>query len=208
VAAANIDTSLDAEELLFIAIKAMQADRDEEAIDYLKRALSVSPGDARLHYLLGAVHAQLGLYAREIEEMTQATALDPSLANASLQLGLLHLISGNVELARRAWAPLAALEREDPLRLFKTGMDAFLDGDYERAIARIKHGMERCELESLNREMQRIVEQAEALQAEAPKSKTAASESSPAGVAPLPASADSRHVLLAGYTKNRTDSKK
>jgi len=200
---AKIETNLDAEELLFIAIKAIEADQDEDAIGYLKRALSIAPQDARLHYLLGAVHAQLGLYARAIEEMTQATALDPSLGNAALQLGLLHLISEDVELARRAWAPLAELAEDDPLRLFKIGMEYFLDEDYEQAIAQIRRGMERCQLESLNREMQGVIEQAEALQAEPPKSKPAAAEGSPAGVAPQPASAQSKHVLLAGYTKHR-----
>jgi Flp pilus assembly protein TadD len=202
VTATNIETNVDAEELLSIAIKAMQADQDEHAIDCLKRALSISPKDARLHYLLGAVHAQLGLYPRAIEEMTQATALDPSLGSAALQLGLLHLITGDVEQARRTWAPLGTLGQDDPLRLFKTGIEYFLEEDYERAVAQTRRGMERCQLESLNREMQRIVEQAEALQAEAPKSKTAAADASPAD-APQPAAADSQHVLLAGYTKHR-----
>ncbi len=204
MAAANIETSVDAEELLFIAIKAMQADQDEDAIDSLKRALLISPQDASLHYMLGAVHAQLGLYARAIEEMTQATALDPALGNASLQLGLLHLVTGDAELARRAWAPLGALGEDDPLRLFKTGMEYFLDEAYDRAIAQIRRGMERCQLESLNREMQRIVEQAESMQAEASKPKAAASEAPPQRGTPQSASADSQHVLLAGYTKHRS----
>jgi hypothetical protein len=150
VAAGNIETDVDAEELLFIAIKAMKADRDEDAIACLKRA---------------------------VEDMTQATALDPSLGNAALQLGLLHLITGDVQRARHVWAPLEALAEDDPLRLFKRGMEYFLDEHYDQTLAEIRRGM----------------------RAEASKRKSAVSEAPAVAVAPTP---DSQHVLLAGYTKH------
>lgn len=59
---------LDADELLHLALNAAQANRHEEAITSLKRALDISPNDARMHYMLGAEHAQIGLHDRAVEE--------------------------------------------------------------------------------------------------------------------------------------------
>ncbi|HEX9810946.1 MAG TPA: tetratricopeptide repeat protein, partial [Burkholderiales bacterium] len=114
--------NLDDEELLHLALNASSENRHEEAISYLKQALNLAPANAKAHYMLGAEHAQIGLYDRATEEMAAAVKLDPDLVTAHFQLGLLHITSGRAKEAEDAWKPLDRLDREHPLHLFKTGL--------------------------------------------------------------------------------------
>src|SRR5262245_57558625 len=92
---------LDAEELLHLAMKALERERDEDAMAYLKRGLVLQPRSGLLHYLLGALYAQLGIDGRAIEELNQAVAYSPELHSARFQLGLLHYASTNFEAAEK-----------------------------------------------------------------------------------------------------------
>src|SRR5262245_28502601 len=128
---------LDAEELLQLALKASGEKGHEQSITYLKRALELKPDEGRLHYMLAAEHAQMGLYDRAAEEMAKAVELDPSLVTAHFQVGLLHITSGRVAQAEAAWRPLDKLGEDHFLRLFKTGMlhlvrDEFKERSEER----------------------------------------------------------------------------
>src|SRR6185437_13734707 len=113
---------LDESELLNLALHAMGNNHHDESMRLLKRTLNAFPGSARAHYLLGAEHAQIGMYDRAVSEMTEAVRLDPSLAAAHFQLGLLHVTAGRVREAQAAWLPLDRLPSDDPLRLFKSAM--------------------------------------------------------------------------------------
>jgi tetratricopeptide (TPR) repeat protein len=179
---------LDAQELLHLALKAMDEQRDAEAISLLKRGISLAPDDGRLHYLLGAMHAQLQLYERAIEEMQRAVALAPHIDMAHFQLGLLLLTSGQVDAARAAWAALDALQGEHPLRLFMAGLLELVDDEFDRCIEHLRRGIElNAEQPALNRDMGRVMEAAEAARARQMQTPGAAPEAS------------ARHVLLAGY---------
>lgn len=149
---------LDADELLHLALNAAEANRHEEAITSLKRALDLSPQDARLHYLLGAEHAQIGLHDRAIEEIGRAVALDPGLIMARFQLGLLHLTSGRVEQAERIWAPLEALDPGNALRQFKTGLLHLARDEFTDCARCLQEGMAaNLEHPTLNKDMQRVL---------------------------------------------------
>ena len=100
---------LDAEELLHLAIAASDRDQPERAIELLKRAIAADPSDARAHHLLGAEHAQLGLFDRAAEEMQRAIELDPQLDAARFQLGLLQLSSRQPQSAEATWQALGRL---------------------------------------------------------------------------------------------------
>src|SRR5215813_8519573 len=114
--------ALDAEELLFLALQAMEQDRDEEAITCLKRGIALEPKSGLLHHLLGAMYAQLGMIDRAIEEMTQAITHAPGLQICRFQLGLLHFTSADLQSAERVWQPLSELPAEHPLYLFRSGL--------------------------------------------------------------------------------------
>src|ERR1043165_7102337 len=100
---------LDAEELMHLALGAMERDRDDEALAYLKRAIALAPDSGLLHHLLGALYAEPGMIDRAIFEMTQAITHVPQLKMARFQLGLLHFTSGDLESAENVWAPLGEL---------------------------------------------------------------------------------------------------
>lgn len=165
--------SLDAEELMHLALKAMRENRDSDAIGYLERGIALAPDDGTLHYLLGAMHAQAGLPKRAIDEMSQATRLAPHIEMAHFQLGLLHLTSGNVDAAVSAWGALDALDAEHPLALFKTGMLHLARDRFAECIDALRHGIARNErYPALNRDMQRVIGRAEEALATNARSRT------------------------------------
>ena len=189
------DSALDAEELMHLAMRAMDAEKSEDAITYLKRAIALAPSDGRLHFLLGSLHAEIGLDERAIAELGRAVQLAPELHTAHFQLGTLLLKRGEVERANEAWRPLDVLERNHPLYLFKSALSQLAEGDYARCIAALKQGISRNdENEFLNVEMREVLAKTEALLA-------AEAQSAP-GRAGAPAQRDgeaAHHVLLSGY---------
>jgi len=193
---------LDPEELLHLALKAMEADKDDEAIAFLKRAISLAPENGQLHYLLGALHAEIGLIDRATEEITHAIELAPELITARFQLGLLHLSTGAFDEAQEAWRPLDQLDENDPLRVFKTGLVHLGNGELEACVADLKRGLAVSDHESLNHDMQRVIEKTEAELAAANAEASPAAQGKPETAsrqAPKRHQSDTQHVLLAGY---------
>lgn len=197
-------SALDAEELLHLALRAMEADSSEDAITFLKRALVLAPDDGRLHFLLGAVHADIGLDERAIDELGRAAQLAPELHAAHFQLGTLLLKRGDVQRASDAWRPLEALDGDHPLRLYASALTRLAEGDYARCIAELKHGIAQVdENAAYAAEMREALARTEALMAAEAGSAPAAAASpasQAAGVAaPKRTDLDAQHVLLAGY---------
>lgn len=191
------DSALDAEELMHLALRAMDNDKSEDALTYLKRALALAPNDGRLHFLLGALHAEIGLDERAIAELSRAVQLSPELHVAHFQLGTLLLKRGEVDRATEAWRPLDRLDRQHPLYLFKSALVRLADGDYAQCITELKQGIARNdENEFLNVEMREVLARTEALLAEEGQAAISAT-----AAAPLAHRDDSsgQHVLLAGY---------
>jgi tetratricopeptide (TPR) repeat protein len=192
----NTAERLDSDELLHLAIRASEADKHEESISYLKRALDIAPKNGKIHYLLGAEHAQIGLYERAIEEMRRAVDLDPTLYTAHFQLGLLYVTSGLPEQAKSAWKSLDNLGSNDPLYHFKSGLVHLISDEFPQAIENLKKGLATNKgNEALNRDMRRILSDVE---------KLVASPDGPAAQQATPKTGD-QHVLLSAYRQNRTD---
>jgi tetratricopeptide (TPR) repeat protein len=196
---------LDAEELLRFALES--TDDHETAIGYLKRALAIAPDDGRLHYLLGAAHAGLGLHERAIGELTHAISLAPHLFAAHFQLGLLHLTRNDLDSALRAWRPLDQLDPAEPLALFRSGLVHMATGDFDECIEDLRQGIAASpEGDSLARSMQGAVMEAEAAIAQGQGSPRVripvAPRTAPAGVTAK--AAEPQHVLLNAY-KQRQD---
>jgi tetratricopeptide (TPR) repeat protein len=186
----EVDNSLELQEILHLAMHAMAEGRHEQAISYLRRLLERQPDHAMAVYLLGAVHAELGMYGRAIEEMTRAVQLAPdALPTASFQLGMLHLGQGQLKEAEQAWEPLDRLPTDDCLQLFRNGMLHFANGRYQDCIRDLQAGI-RCNVlhDSLSDDMTQILERARA--------ELAQSEQ-PAEASPVPAA--SGHVLVSRY---------
>jgi Flp pilus assembly protein TadD len=190
------ESALDAEELMHLAMRAMDAEKSEDAITYLKRAIAIAPSDGRLHFLLGSLHAEIGLDERAIAELGRAVQLAPELHTAHFQLGTLLLKRGEVARANEAWRPLDMLDRSHPLYLFKSALSRLGDGDYAGCIAELKQGISRNdENEFLNLEMREVLAKTEALLA----AEAQSAQGGGAAAAPQRDGEPSHHVLLAGY---------
>lgn len=185
---------LDPEELLHLALEASRQNDSASAINYLKQAQFAAPTDGRICYLLSAEHAQLGMYDRAVEEMTKAVELDPTLHTASLQLGLLHLTRGNIEMALAAWEPLEQLPKSNPLYLFKHGLVHLA---HDELVAAKEQFMKGIALNTgnipLNHDITRIIDEIDKKLGENPPPDT-----------PPPTADAGSHVLLSAYktTKN------
>ena len=188
---------LDAEELLQLALRTSNDNKHEEAIGYLKRALDLKPEEGRLHYMLAAEHAQIGLYDRAAQEMQKAVDLDPSLVTAHFQLGLLHVTSGRVAQAEAAWRPLDKLGPDHFLHLFKTGMLHLVKDEFDECERCLERGIKANTFnEALNNDMRRIVREVQERRGKQPPT--------PAAEASRPSAQPAARVLSA-YRQNRDD---
>ena len=155
--------SLDADELLHLAIDASQKDKSDKSIEYLKQAIEIEPENGKIHYMLGAMHAELGMYERAIQDMQKAVECDPLLDTAHFQLGLLHVTSGNVEAAEKAWKALNRLGKSNALYLFKTGILQLTKDEFQECIDTLEKGIKLNDQNlPLNKDMQMLIEQAKA----------------------------------------------
>jgi tetratricopeptide (TPR) repeat protein len=188
---------LDADELLHLAIRASESGQHEESLSCLKRALEQAPKNGKIHYMLGAEHAQIGLYDRAAEDMAKAVELEPELYTAHFQLGLLHITSGRVAQAESVWTALDKLSPDHPLYLFKTGMLHLARDEFDQCAQNLKRGISlNTSNAALNNDMQRILGEID---------KT----SGPTGTAPAvpPKVAPPAHSLLSAYRENRQEEK-
>jgi tetratricopeptide (TPR) repeat protein len=181
----TIQSGLDDEELLHLAIEASRTGRHGDAITHLKEAANKSERNAKVRFLLGAEHAQIGLFDRAAEEMTAALKLDPGLVPARFQLGLLYLVHARVEESAAVWKGLDSLPENDPYLHFKRGLEALARDDFAGCEESLKRGLAlNTSNPPLNRDMQKILDDVAAR----------------AGGRPQPAaSEESAHVLLSAY---------
>jgi tetratricopeptide (TPR) repeat protein len=189
---------LDQAELLQLALNASAADDSGTAIAYLKEAVSRPDGTSVAHYLLGAEYAAIKMYDRAAGEMEAALALDPALAIARLQLGLLWLTGGAAEQALAVFGPLAELAEDDPLRLFGQGLCHLARDEFDDARALLVAGIAANSANPpLNGDMQRMIDAIDAHLAgvaAAPLAQMAPEPEAPAE--------DAHRMLLSAYTGN------
>ncbi len=132
---------LDAKEYLHLAINAMARDEHHAALNYIKEVLALEPENANALYLLGAEHAELGLYDRAIEEIEKALHIDPNIEMARFQLGLLYLKANQLEGAAKAFTYLAERSQVDSLAAYAAGLVALCKEDIPRAREKLALGL-------------------------------------------------------------------
>ena len=159
--------TLDPDELLHLAVAASDRDQTDQAIGFLKRAIEVAPDHAKAHYLLGAEHAQIGMFERAIDDMRRAVALDRELDAARFQLGLLLLTSRQPQSAEETWSELDRLGPDHPYVLFKTGLLHLARDEFNECLQCLRAGIAVNDANApLNADMQKIVAQVDALLAQ------------------------------------------
>lgn len=132
---------LDAKEYLHLAINAMARDEHHAALNYIKEVLELEPHNANALYLLGAEHAELGLYDRAVEEIEQALRIDPNIEMARFQLGLLYLKASKLDNAAQAFAHLATHAQADSLRAYAAGLVALCQEEITVAREKLALGL-------------------------------------------------------------------
>lgn len=190
----NTFSRLDADELMHLALAASQRGQAGEAIDFLKRLLEISPQNAEAHHILGAEYAQIGMYDRAVEEMTQAVAIDPGLDTLRFQLGLLHLTMRRVDEATEVWSGLDHLDHDHPYYLFKTGLIHLAKDEFAACTACLEKGIAANKFnEPLNNDMRRVLDEIAAqTDADAVADKQTEGQEEPAP-----------HLFLSAYTTGK-----
>jgi tetratricopeptide (TPR) repeat protein len=108
----------------------------------LRAAIAREPGNAELHYLLGAELAQRREYPEAVLQMRTALDIDPKLHFARLQLGLLYLTMSQPDDSLAIWAPLEDLEETAALKAFKRGLEALIRDDFSSCIGFLQRGID------------------------------------------------------------------
>lgn len=151
-------TELDTDELFHLAIFASSKGDHEKAIVHLKAGVE-REGSARFHYLLGAEHAEIGMYPRAIEDIGTALGIDPTIAEAWFQLGLLYAMSDKKDQAIAAWDNLDRFEDRPHLIRFKTAIQHYFEHSVVDAIDSMQQGLELNKTnQALNNDMIRLLQ--------------------------------------------------
>lgn len=190
--------TLDQSELFQLALKAGSGGDSGSAIAYLKEAVSRPDATAQAHYMLGAEYAQIQLYERAIGELEAALALDPALATARLQLGLLWLGADNGQRAADVLQLLVEPGVPETLQHFGAGLLQLLSGDLGQARQSLQQGVALNIVNpALNADMQSILGEIE-------RRMAGGVPTAPAAPAPdiEPEDGGQRHVLLSAYAGN------
>jgi len=125
----------------------------------LRAALDRDPGNAELHYLLGAEHAHLQEYPQAVLQMRTALDINPKLHFARLQLGLLYLTMSQPDDSLAIWAPLEELEETAALKAFKLGLEALIRDDFSTCIGFLQRGIDLNKHNAtLNDDMTQLIE--------------------------------------------------
>lgn len=172
-------------------LKSVQAQKGE-ALALLDRAVREHPADPRPLLVLAAelVHAK----QLDRAEAAYLLALQraPAFEIARFQLGLLLLTSGRPAAAFATWAPLDRLEENDPLRLFKRGLEALAQDQFEPARQLLIAGIAANDVNpALSRDMEKVLARIAEIQAGA----AGGAGKSPGGAA----SSGDNHVLVSSY---------
>lgn len=131
---------LDNEELLRLALDAINADRDADAISMLKEILGRDPEHTHAAYLLAAQHAQIGMFDRAETGLRKVVAQAPGFGIARFQLGQLLTMKGVADEARDTLSPLC--DGRDALAAYARGMSAVAADDAQTAIRELDSGMQ------------------------------------------------------------------
>lgn len=156
--------NLDADELLHLAVRASDQNNAGQAIAFLKEAIAKRPDFAQAFHLLGAEHAQLGMYDRAMEDMEKAIALDPGMMITRFQLGLLYLGARQPEKAAAMWSPLDGLGEQHALFHFKKGLSHLAKDEFRPCLIALKRGIELNNFsQALNVDMTKFIHDVEPL---------------------------------------------
>jgi tetratricopeptide (TPR) repeat protein len=160
-------SNLTQSELLALALEASRRGDAGHSLAYLKEAAGRADASVQALFLLGSEYAQLGLVVEAKVNMARAVALGDDFPLARFQLGMLHVTSGEADMAKAVWAPLAGLGGRHPhayLVAFHQGMRHLVDDAFDAAVQALSEGLALNQInEPLNADMRRVIDAIEHL---------------------------------------------
>jgi len=153
-------STLDQRELIHVALDAIKRQDGGMALACLKEATARPDSIAISHFLLASQYAQLQMMDRAVEEFEAAIAMDPGLAIARFQLGLLLLSSGNAERANDVLTPLTVPGGDEALAHFANGLLHLIRDEFSETVRYLNEGIRlNTENAALNNDMQKIIDE-------------------------------------------------
>lgn len=130
---------LDNEELMFVALDAVNNGRYGEGLSVLKTLLQREPDHANARYLLAAQHAQLGMFERAEIGFRALLETSPGFTVARFQLGQLLLMREAMAEAKAVLSPLVV--GDDALAAYARALCAFADGEHPTVLRELDEGL-------------------------------------------------------------------
>lgn len=151
---------LDTDELLRLALEAMNAGREADSIVMLKTLLEREPDHVHARYLLAAQHAQLGMMERAEAGFRDVIARSAELPIARFQLAQMLLLRGANQEAQTVLAPLAAAPDGQALGGYARALTAAAVDDTAGTIAGLQSGLACAQdIPALAGDMRRLLDQ-------------------------------------------------
>jgi DNA-binding response OmpR family regulator len=110
------ERAAEAESALHLGVEAYRAGRLEEAVDHLKRGISIDPLAYRLHFHLGLLYGKSGQVFEAISELEAAMDLNSKHFAASKNLAILYQKAGFRNKAAETWERALRLAPDDDTR--------------------------------------------------------------------------------------------
>ena len=148
---------LDNDELLRLALDAMNTGKDADAMVMLKTLVERDPRNAYGQYLLAAQHARMGLMDRAEAGFRAAVGNGLELPVARFQLGQLLLVKGDSAEAKATLEPLATSD-DHALAAYARALMAAADENAQAAISQLNEGLALPQtIPALGADMQRLL---------------------------------------------------
>lgn len=130
---------LDNEELLYVALDAVNSARYGDAILLLRMLLERDQTNPNTQYLLAAQHAQLGMYERAESGFRALLLHTPEFSIARFQLGQLLLMKNTPADAKVVLSPLT--DANDAIGAYARALCAVADEEAVRAMRELEAGL-------------------------------------------------------------------
>jgi predicted Zn-dependent protease len=130
---------LDNDELLFVALDAVNSARYGDAILLIRMLLERDPKNVKAQYLLAAQHAQIGMYERAETGFRDLLSHTPDFSIARFQLGQLLLMKNAPDDAKGVLSPLT--DANDAIGAYARALCAAADEDAASAVRELEVGL-------------------------------------------------------------------
>lgn len=134
-------SSLDNTEILHLAIRASADGNHEQALSLLKDGTTHYPEDDKLHHMLGAEYAEIGLLERAQASLQTAIELNPDAPTARFQLALAFILDGDDAAAEPQLTWLSD-NTDAPLKCYAQALTALNQQALEQGLILLDEGLE------------------------------------------------------------------